>query len=51
METLSEGQKQNNYFNKKGEITKQGDKKLTTQIIEVTEQEKKKKLQMKELLK
>ena len=25
METLSEGQKQNNYFNKKGEITKQGE--------------------------
>ena len=44
METLSEGQKQNNYFNKKGEITKQGDKKLTTQIIEVTEQEKKEKI-------
>lgn len=44
METLAEGQKQNNYFNKKGEITKQGDKKLTTQIIEVTEQEKKEKI-------
>ena len=44
METLSEGQKQNNYFNKKGEITKQGDKKLTTQIIEVAEQEKKEKI-------
>ena len=44
METLLEGQKQNNYFNKKGEITKQGDKKLTTQIIEVTEQEKKEKI-------
>ena len=44
MKTLSEGQKQNNYFNKQGEITKQGDKKLTTQIIEVTEQEKKEKI-------
>ena len=44
MENLSEGQKQNNFFNKKGEITKQGDKKLTTQIIEVTEQEKKEKI-------
>ena len=44
METLSESQKQNNFFNKKGEITKQGDKKLTTQIIEVTEQEKKEKI-------
>ena len=44
METLSEGQKQNNFFNKKREITKQGDKELTTQIIEVAEQEKKEKI-------
>ena len=44
METLSEGQKQNNPYTKNGDFSKQGDKKLTTQIIEVTEQEKKEKI-------
>lgn len=44
MKTLSEGQKQNNPYTKNGDFSKQGDKKLTTQIIEVTEQEKKEKI-------
>ena len=44
METLSEGQKQNNPYTKNGDFSKQGEKNLYTQIIEVTEQEKKEKI-------
>ena len=43
METLSEGQKQNNLYTKNGDFSKQGEKNLYTQIIEVIEQERKEK--------
>ena len=45
METLSEGQKQNNPYTKNGDFSKQGEKNLYTQIIEVLEQEKKEKIE------
>ena len=44
METLSEGQKQNNPYTKNGDFSKQGEKNLYTQIIEVLEQERKEKI-------
>ena len=44
METLSEGQKQNNPYTKNGDFSKQGEKNLYTQIIEVLEQESKEKI-------
>ena len=44
METLSEGQKQNNPYTKNGDFSKQGEKNLYTQIIEVLEQETKEKI-------
>ena len=44
METLSEGQKQNNPYTKNGDFSKQGEKNLYTQIIEVIEQERKEKI-------
>ena len=45
METLSEGQKQNNPYTKNGDFSKQGEKNLYTQIIEVIEQEGKEKIE------
>ena len=45
METLSEGQKQNNPYTKNGDFSKQGEKNLYTQIIEVIEQESKEKIE------
>ena len=45
METLSEGQKQNNPYTKNGDFSKQGEKNLYTQIIEVLEQESKEKIE------
>ena len=45
METLSEGQKQNNPYTKNGDFSKQGEKNLYTQIIEVIEQERKEKIE------
>ena len=50
METLSEGQKQNNLFNKKGELSKQGEKKLYTQVIKDREQENKEKISDEKIL-
>ena len=44
METLSEGQKQNNPYTKNGDFSKQGEKNFYTQIIEVLEQERKEKI-------
>ena len=44
METLSEGQKQNNPYTKNGDFSKQGEKNLYTQIIEILEQERKEKI-------
>ena len=44
MEILSEGQKQNNPYTKNGDFSKQGEKNLYTQIIEVLEQERKEKI-------
>ena len=44
METLSEGQKQNNPYTKNGDFSKQGEKNLYAQIIEVLEQESKEKI-------
>ena len=45
METLSEGQKQNNPYTKNGDFSKQGEKNLYAQIIEVLEQERKEKIE------
>ena len=50
METLSEGQKQNNPYTKNGDFSKQGEKNLYTQIIEVIEQESKEKITDKKAL-
>lgn len=44
MEAILEGQKQNNVFQKNGNISKAGEKKLTTQEIEKTEQEREEKI-------
>jgi hypothetical protein len=44
MEALTEGQKQNNVFQKNGNITKEGDKKLYAPQIEKAEQENKEKI-------
>ena len=45
METLSEDQKQNNPYTKNGDFSKQGEKNLYTQIIEILEQESKEKIE------